>query len=212
MYLVASLSIYRAMMMLLKPRRQGYWCAAIVLPTGYCCQLKLHVLAIQWGKEQRREAAWCCCCVCAAVVVAVGCVVDCERRRREQGGRESKEEVKFSGGAENYLTSHHFLPLSTLPAPSLIYSLRALMKPPINPLLPTYFSDLADLSHHISPIYSTSLLITSLIPLPISTSPEAEVVVRWLYLYWWSSHQQQNATNWVASLSRYWKRTTGKWQ
>lgn len=36
----------------------------------------------------------------------VGCVVDCERRRREQGGRESKEEVKFSAGAENYLTSH----------------------------------------------------------------------------------------------------------
>ncbi len=35
-----------------------------------------------------------------------GCVVDCERRRREQGGRESKEEVKFSAGAENYLTSH----------------------------------------------------------------------------------------------------------
>jgi hypothetical protein len=33
-------------------------------------------------------------------------VVDCERRRREQGGRESKEEVKFSAGAENYLTSH----------------------------------------------------------------------------------------------------------
>jgi hypothetical protein len=49
------------------------------------------------------------------------------------------------------------------------------MKPPINHLLQTYFSDLADLSHHISPIYSTSLLITSLIPLPISTSPEAEV-------------------------------------
>jgi len=111
-----------------------------------------------------------------ALVVAVGCVVvvDCERRRREQGGRESKEEVKFSAGAENYLTSLHFLPLSTLPAPSLIYSLRALMKPPINPLLPTYFSDLADLSHHISPIYSTSLLITSLIPLPISQLPQKQ--------------------------------------
>ena len=94
-YLVASLSIYRAMMMLLKPRCQGYWCAAIVAPTGYCCQLKLHVLAIRWGKEQRR-AAWCCCCVCAAGLCGgrrCGCGL--RRRRREQGGRESKEEVEI---------------------------------------------------------------------------------------------------------------------
>ena len=203
-------------MMLLKPRRQGYWCAAIVLPTGYCCQLKLHVLAIQWGKEQRREAAWCCCCVCAA---GVGCAsvvrrlwLWIERRRREQGGRESKEEVEiFCRSRElSHLPSTFYLCLHS--QHSSLLSLRALMKPPINPLLPTYFSDLADLSHHITPIYSTSLLITSLIPLPISTSPEAEVVRRLYHLYWWSSHQRQNATNWVASLSRYWKRTTGKWQ
>ncbi len=90
----------------------------------------------------------------------------------QRGGRNFLEEQRIIS------PPIHFLPLSTLPAPSLYYSLRALMKPPINPLLPTYFSDLADLSHHISPIYSTSLLITSLIPLPISTSPEAEVVRR----------------------------------
>jgi hypothetical protein len=100
--------------------------------------------------------------------------VDCERRRREQGGRESKEEVKFSAGAENYLTSHPLFTFVYLQHLVSIYSLRALMKPPINPLLPTYFSDLADLSHHISPIYSTSLLITSLIPLPISQLPQKQ--------------------------------------
>jgi hypothetical protein len=45
-------------------------------------------------------------CLCPGVGCGVGVVVDCVRRRREQGGRESKEEVKFSAGAENYLTSH----------------------------------------------------------------------------------------------------------
>jgi len=100
--------------------------------------------------------------------------VDCERRRREQGGRESKEEVEIFWRSRELFTSLHVLPLSTLPALVSIYSLRALMKPPINPLLPTYFSDLADLSHHISPIYSTSLLITSLIPLPISQLPQKQ--------------------------------------
>jgi len=55
-------------MMLLKPRRQGYWCAAIVLPTGYCCQLKLHVLAIRWGKQHDVVVVRCC---------GAGCVVDC---------------------------------------------------------------------------------------------------------------------------------------
>ena len=112
-------------------------------------------------------------CLCRRCCGAV--CVDCERRRREQGGRESKEEVKFSAGAENYLTSHPLFTFVYTPSTRVsIYSLRALMKPPINPLLPTYFSDLADLSHHISPIYSTSLLITSLIPLPISQLPQKQ--------------------------------------
>ena len=110
-----------------------------------------------------------------ALVVAVGCVVDCERRRREQGGRESKEEVEIFWRSRelSHLPSTFYLCLHSQHLVS-IYSLRALMKPPINPLLPTYFSDLADLSHHISPIYSTSLLITSLIPLPISQLPQKQ--------------------------------------
>lgn len=124
----------------------------------------------RWLRGQLRSCMW------SVVIVR-------ERRRREQGGRESKEEVEISCSSRelSHLPSTFYLCLLSQRLVS-IYWLRALMKPPINPLLPTYFSDLADLSHHISPIYSTSLLITSLIPLPISTSPEAEVVRR-LYLY-----------------------------
>jgi len=109
-----------------------------------------------------------------ALVVAV-VVLWSERRRREQGGRKSKEEVEIFWRSRelSHLPSTFYLCLHSQHLVSL-YSLRALMKPPINPLLPTYFSDLADLSHHISPIYSTSLLITSLIPLPISQLPQKQ--------------------------------------
>ncbi len=87
----------------------------------------------------------------------------------QRGGRNFLEEQRIISPPITFclcLHSQHYL--------VSYYSLRALMKPPINHLLPTYFSDLADLSHHISPIYSTSLLITSLIPLPISQLPQKQ--------------------------------------
>jgi hypothetical protein len=66
-------------------------------------------------------------------------VVDCERRRREQGGRESKEEVKFSAGAENYLTSHPLFTFVYLQAPSLYLLVESLDEAPNQPSFANIF-------------------------------------------------------------------------
>lgn len=107
----------------------------------------------------------------------------------------------------------HFLPLSTLPAPSLYLLVESLDEAPNQPSFANiFFWSGRFISPHLSYLLNFPSHHISYTPTYLTTSPEAEVVVRWLYLYWWSSHQQQNATNWVASLSRYRKRTTGKWQ
>ena len=76
-------------------------------------------------------------CVVAAPVVLW--IVDGERRRREQGGRESKEEVKFSAGAENYLTSHPLFTFVYTPAPSLYLLVESLDEAPNQPSFANIF-------------------------------------------------------------------------